>query len=98
MTTTTWKERHTDALVTPYPGVESALVNILRALDHYDRYYSSRFGSAIANDYILGAAWLEIAKAARTLLNGELGRFDAGTLDKMILAHVEDAGFTEDEL
>jgi hypothetical protein len=60
---------------------------------HYERY-----GSKLADDYILGAAWLEIAKQARVLLNGELGRLDGGTLDKALYSLAQVAGFKAVEL
>jgi len=101
MTTRTWGQswqyRHKIALAQPNE-IEAPIVNLLTVLDSYDRQHVTRFGSAVANDYILGAAWLEIAKAARTLLNGDLGRLDAGSLDKTILDLVETAGFSEEEL
>ena len=89
--------RHNHAMTDP-DGIESPIINLLKVLDTYEREHSSRYDSAIANDYILGAAWLEIAKSARTLLNGELGRLDAGTLDGILLDMIVTAGFSESDL
>jgi hypothetical protein len=74
-------------------GIESPIINLLKVLDTYERNHVTRYDSAIANDYALGAAWLEIAK-----LNGELGRLDAGTLDGILLDMVVTAGFSESDL
>jgi hypothetical protein len=79
-------------------GIESPIINLLKVLDTYERNHVTRYDSAIANDYALGAAWLEIAKSARTLLNGELGRLDAGTLDGILLDMIVTAGFSESDL
>ena len=92
-----WQYRHQLALVDP-DAVEAPIVNLLKVLDTYDRQHVTQFGSAVANDYVLGAAWLEIARAARTLLNGDLGRLDGGSLDKILLDLIRTAGFDENEL
>lgn len=92
-----WQYRHQLALVEP-DEVEAPIVNVLTVLDSYDRQHVTRFGSGLARDYVLGAAWLEIAKAARTLLNGDLGRLDGGSLDKILLDLIRTAGFDENEL
>ena len=96
-TTTTWHYRHDQALADP-DAVEAPIVNLLKVLDTYDRQHVTRFGSATANDYVLGAAWLEIAKATRTMLNGDIGRLDGGSLDRILLDLIVTAGFSEDEL
>jgi len=97
-TATTWQERHEQAFISPQPGFEQAFKHLVQFLDQYDRAHTTRFDSAIANDYVLGDAYKDILKAARTLLNGEHGRFDAGTMDSIFLGIATTAGFSEDEL
>ena len=97
MISTSWLTRHMNAMLNP-TGIEAPTVILFDYLagaiePHYERY-----GSKLADDYILGAAWLEIAKQARVLLNGELGRLDGGTLDKALYSLAQVAGFEAADL
>ena len=92
-----WIIRHSQALDNP-TGIEIPTVRIFQYLGDAIEAHKEQYGMNIADDYILGAAWLEIAKQVRVLLNGELGRLDGGTLDRAITSLAETAGFKESEL
>jgi hypothetical protein len=49
-------------------------------------------GTNIGEDQYLGFAWKAQAQALLMMLNGELGRLDGGTLDKIIRAVAETCG------
>jgi hypothetical protein len=71
---------------------------MLRGLARYADAHFRRFESPIGKDYFLGVYWGEALRGVRGMLNGELGRLDAGTLDATILAMYKAAGFEGDEL
>ena len=50
------------------------------AENHRDRYKS-----VIGDDGVLGPAWEQIGDSLRTLLNGDCGGLDCGTVDGLIL-------------
>lgn len=73
---------------------------VIRAMEASYAYavaHKARFESPLAEDYVLGPAWLNMAKGARALLNGE-GQFDGGTLEALFWKALEVAGFTEADL
>jgi hypothetical protein len=47
------------------------LVLILDALTRYARAHETRFGAKLAEDYVLGPAWLEAVKGVHGLLDGD---------------------------
>jgi hypothetical protein len=94
---TGWQTRHFDAINTLrardiMPGVnaqprksqERALVIMLQGWLAYADAHRAAFDSLISEDGVLGPSWLDIGKAMLTMLNGELGRMDGGTLDGVI--------------
>ena len=91
--TSGWKARHHEAVRRGN--------SISRGIDAWAGYalgHQRRFKAPIAEDYFLGPAWLAWGKALRTLLNGELDGVDGGTLDRIILANMAEAGFPEADL
>ncbi len=90
-----WTIRHYRALREPRES-EAPLVHMLNGWTDYADHHRQRFGSSIGSDYVLGDAWLEIGKALRTMLNGDLGRLDAGTLDGVICHMLTREGFDPD--
>lgn len=92
-----WGKRHALAWRAPN-AIEEPIVNLYTALAQYADRHHARYESPIGEDGVLGVEWLTIAKALRGLLNGELGRLDGGTLDSLIYALVESAGFEPAEL
>jgi|1_EtaG_2_1085319.scaffolds.fasta_scaffold09492_1 hypothetical protein len=94
---TDWIIRHFNAMDNP-TSIEAPTVKIFQYLGDAIEAHEERYGTKLANDYILGAAWLEIAKQVRVLLNGELGRLDGGTLDKALYSLAQVAGFNNADL
>lgn len=103
-----WHGRHVKAWRMPGsqgPGAhgegryfERPLRDLFIALADYADAHALRYGSALGDDCMLGPAWLDALKAARVLLNGELGRLDGGTLDALAFDMAEAAGFERDAL
>jgi hypothetical protein len=71
---------------------------MITAISSYISRYESSYGSAMAQDYVLGPAILESLSAVRTLLNGEIGALDGGTCDSAIAALLERGGWNPDTL
>jgi hypothetical protein len=55
-------------------------------------------GHVLANDGILGEAWADMLKGCRTLLNGDLGGLDGGTLDSILCKMAEANGYEVNDL
>jgi hypothetical protein len=102
--TTGWKLRHLQAMAEPFGtmqgnqragvnGLERALVIMLRGWLEYAESYKARFESEIGDDYVLGNEWFAIGVAMLSLLNGDLGRLDGGTLDAIIRDNLTEQGF-----
>lgn len=72
---------------------ELALLDILSGLTEYAGAHVRQYDSPIADDGVIGEAWLDALRGLRALLNGELGRLDGGTLDHAILELYKAAGF-----
>lgn len=89
------------AFAGPLTGDEStALGLIVRGLAIYADAYSRRYegGTTLADDGVIGDAWLDMVKAAVTLLNGELAGLDGGTMDGLLRALASANGFEGDTL
>jgi hypothetical protein len=94
--TTGYIGRHEQAWDLPKPGFESAIRHSLIALRDYACAHEITFGSSLADDQILGAAWRDMLRGLRALLNGETGRLDCGFLDGAICNLDAAAGFTDE--
>ena len=77
-------------------GFMGAIVTGTAAWLEYADAHKARYESPIGEDYVLGPAWLEWAKALRTMLNGETGNLDCGTLDAAIMKALAENGFAEE--
>jgi hypothetical protein len=86
--------RHDRAFHAPKAGFESAIASSLVALRDYAVAHECTYGSPLAQDGVLGDAWLDMLRGLRALLNGELGRLDGGFLDGAICNLHRAAGFT----
>jgi len=102
--TKTWQDRHDNAWsatrITSSPvGVslshEGSVVALVKAWENYALAHEQALGSTIGEDQILGAAWGDIGHAIRTLLNGETGRLDCGTVDSRLCKKLEAEGLLE---
>jgi len=90
-----WAERHLAAWRNP-EGFEVALKNLILGLNQYGRSMRVEFATLAREDNFLGPAFLEIARSILVLLNGELGRFDGGSLDALVRAIAAENGFELD--
>lgn len=80
MNATNWQDRHRAALASPRTSFERLSV-ILDAVEAYCRAYRSAYESDIADDAILGDEGVApILLGVVRLLDGDLGRLDAGTM------------------
>ena len=79
-----WLARHLGAVITPCTELEKAFVELLSGWLRYADAHQAAYESGIGADYILGPAWTQIGNALVTLLNGDLGRLDGGTLDGLL--------------
>lgn len=80
-----WAERHLAAWHSPV-GFEIALKSMIVGLAYYGAEMRRQFETAPGADSFLGPAFRAIAASLVTLLNGDLGRFDGGTLDALVRA------------
>jgi len=90
-----WAERHLAGWRSPV-GFEVALKYMVLALDQYGSEMRRQFGREVGNDGVLGPAYRDIVEAVLTLLNGDLGRLDGGTLDKLVRAIAHENGIELD--
>lgn len=90
------EKRHARALANPHYGYESGLVHALRAIEHLATAHQAAYGSPIADDGVMGPAWLDMAKGIETMLSGERGRLDGGLFDRELRDLAFTAGFTRD--
>jgi hypothetical protein len=93
-----WAFLHSKAWAVPMHDQEGAIVRLVTALADYSDAHRERFESSMGDDGFLGPAWLDILKGTRTLLNGETGRLDCGTVDSMLVRMAQAAGYEEEEL
>lgn len=79
-----WMERHLSALTAPRTEIEKAFAELISGWLRYADAHDAAYDSGIGADYVLGPGWAQIAGGLLTLLNGDLGRLDAGTLDGLL--------------
>jgi hypothetical protein len=96
-TVSPWERRHNDALRAPN-AKERPIRDMLESWHDYATNHYNMFDSLIGEDYVLGVAWQSIGESIRTLLNGECGRLDCGTVDSFILKTLADNGINTDNL
>lgn len=75
-----WQRRHNEAIQSP-EGFEVGMVALAKFIRRYSAEHEARYERKIGDDYVLGPAFIDIVRGFRTLLNGECGRLDCGTLD-----------------
>lgn len=94
-----WQDRHRLAVNSEYRAPrwqEGSIVQAIGAWCDYAATHEVRFESPIGQDYVLGPAWARWGFALRELLNGNLGRLDAGTLDTIIHDNLAEQGYNPD--
>lgn len=87
-----WGRRHCEAWSHPTLDHERALRDLIAGWARYADAHRARFGGPIIDCGVLGPAWVEQGRQLLVLLNGETGRFDAGTLDGLIRDIAADHG------
>lgn len=93
-----WGARHADAFDAPR-GVERPIVALATALVVYADTHRATYRSNIAEDGVLGDdGFFPMLVAFRALLNGDLGRLDGSTLDALVIAIADAAGYAADAL
>jgi hypothetical protein len=85
--------RHELAFMAPTKPFEQAIVQMLLGLKHYASDHENAYGSKLADDGVIGEAWLDALRGLRAMLNGQLGRLDGGFLDAAICNLYREAGF-----
>lgn len=93
---TGWSQRHLSAIARPNDSFESAVVPLLRAWLDYADAHQNAYGSEIGEDSMLGPNWARIGSGLRGLLDGNIGRLDANTLDRILVNTLTDQGFDPD--
>lgn len=73
-------------------GVYIGEISSDSGMEEYRKAHQARFDSPIEDDYVLAAGIVDIAKGIRTLLNGEIGRLDGGTLDGYLVGVLKRCG------
>lgn len=92
-----WSHAHQRVLEEPARrGLEGSFAHMYRAWLAYADAHKSRYESDIGQDYVLGPHWEAVGKGLLGLLNGDIGRLDAGTCDRVIKDSLHRAGFREE--
>ena len=76
---------------------EGPLRDMIQGWVMYAHRHQARYGSLVGDDGVLGPEWASIGNALRGLLNGETGRFNCGTLDRLLLDVATDNGVNLEE-
>lgn len=79
-------------------GFEGSIRFMVRGWAEYADAHVERYEETLANDGVLGPAWLALGHSLIELLCGETGRFDCGSLNRNIRAKMAEAGFTVGEI
>lgn len=87
-------QAHRSAISFPNPGHERAIRDLFVALEMYVNASHLEYGDAV--DGVLSASLGDIVDGLRGLLNGDLGRFDGGTLDQFLMDISWDIGYCAD--
>lgn len=93
-----WQTRHFSAITAPKSEFEKAFVEMLSGWLRYADSHAQQYESRIGEDGVLGVYWAQIGAGLRGLLNGELDRFDGGTLDSVLVGTLEEQDFDPDQL
>lgn len=77
-------EQHGEAMRNPRPGFERGMVGLIKSLAELASAHRDRYEVFISEDSYMGEEWAQILSSAHSLLNGETGRLDCGTLSQQI--------------
>lgn len=73
-----------------------SVAGIIMACGEYATAHRAQYESNLSDDGVLGPAFFDILQGVRSLLNGELGAHDGGTLDRAIMSIARGAGYEEE--
>lgn len=90
-----YRRQHEEAMRSPKPGFEHAIVMMYRAMAEYADAHAVTYDCPISEDGVIGDAWADLGKALIYLLDGQTGRLDCGTLCSAIHRLVEAGGTRE---
>lgn len=90
-----WGPRHVAAWKEPQHA-EAGIVGLITAAATYADNYRRQFESQLGDDAVLGEPWADILRGVLQLLNGDLGRLDGGTVDKLVRQMLSAEGFETD--
>jgi len=90
-----WGIRHVATWNSPL-SAEVGIVHLIEGAATYADVHRERYESKVGDDGILGPAWEAIVRSCLTMLNGELGRLDGGTLDKLLRDMLREEGIEPD--
>lgn len=92
-----WFLRHIEAIREPRSQhIEQGIVLMLKGFLIYADAHHNAYESGIGKDWVLGPHWKAIGEGIRGLLNGTLGRLDAGLLDSIIANALHDEGLIDE--
>jgi hypothetical protein len=92
-----WGQRHYAAAFAPNRETGECVITLIHAAAHYADQHQARYESKIGDDGVLGPHWESIVRGIMGLLNGDCGRLDCGTLDKLLRDMLEAEGFDRDQ-
>ncbi len=87
-----WRVKHNRAVLHPEAGPELAIISLLDGIEEYRFRHRIRYDSEVEDDGVLAEGVSKIAEGVRVLLNGEIGRLDAGTIDGYLVKLLERCG------
>jgi hypothetical protein len=90
-----WQTRHIAALKVPR-DFERSIVEMLEGWARYADEHKRRYESRVSDDHVMGEGWQAVGRAIHTLLDGETGRLDCGTLSSFIYNTLEFEGFNRE--
>lgn len=86
-----WRVKHNEAVRNP-AGFEVAIMGLLLGLETYRVEHALHYAANVGDDGVLCEGVIDIAKGIRTLLNGEIGRLDGGTIDGYLVGLLRECG------
>jgi hypothetical protein len=91
-----WQSQHKQAVASPRSGGERAIMLLLESFAEMADA-SLQFETPIGHDYVIKDHAKALLEAARAYLNFDIGRLDAGTLDRLIveLARINEVGIDQ---
>ena len=85
----TFADLHNQAMEAPRGDFERGLVSLIMGVLCVCNGYRSRFESLVGDDHVIGPEVAAVLGAIRGLLDGEIGRLDAGTISGWLCAVAE---------